>query len=372
MPSSAGEPESEAVPSPLSVKVTPVGRAPDSERPAVGVPVEVTVNEPALPSVNVALSPEVMAGGEALVTVKSWVASGLTPLEASMVKVNVPWTVGVPEREAVPSPLSVKLTPVGRVPISDRAAVGYPVVVTVNEPALPSLKVALSPDVIDGGPSTVRVKDWVASGLTPLEASMVKVNVPSTVGVPASEAVPLPLSVKVTPAGSAPDSDRDAVGYPVVVTVKLPAAPSEKAALLPEVIDGATPTVRVKSWVASGLTPFEASMVKVNVPWIVGVPDREAVPSPLSAKLTPVGSGPDLGQGRRGGVPVEVTVKGPALPSVKMALSAEVIDGGASTVRVKDWVASGPTTLDGADGEGKRPCDCRAYPKARPSRRRYR
>ena len=41
---------------------------------------------------------------------------------------------------AVPSPLSVKVTPEGRAPDSDRAAVGRPVV-TVKVPALPSVKV---------------------------------------------------------------------------------------------------------------------------------------------------------------------------------------------------------------------------------------
>ena len=34
------------VPSPLSVKVTPAGSDPDSESEAVGLPVEVTLNEP--------------------------------------------------------------------------------------------------------------------------------------------------------------------------------------------------------------------------------------------------------------------------------------------------------------------------------------
>ena len=38
---------------------------------------------------------------------------------------------------------------------------------------MPSVKVALSAEVMVGGPSTVRVKDWVASGLTPLDALMV-------------------------------------------------------------------------------------------------------------------------------------------------------------------------------------------------------
>ena len=40
-------------------------------------------------------------------------------------------------------------------------------------------------------------------------------------GVPAMVAVPLPLAVKVTPAGSVPVSVRVAAGEPVVVTVKL-------------------------------------------------------------------------------------------------------------------------------------------------------
>ena len=78
----------------------------------------------------------------------------------------------MPARVAVPSPLSLKVTPSGSAPVSDRAAVGSPVVVTVKEPALPSVKVALSLEVICGATSTVRVKVWVASGATPLEASM--------------------------------------------------------------------------------------------------------------------------------------------------------------------------------------------------------
>ena len=81
---------------------------------------------------------------------------------------------GVPASVAVPSPLSMKLTPVGRAPVSESDAVGRPVVVTVKVPALPSVKVVLSAEVMPGATSTVRVKDWVASGVTPLAASMVK------------------------------------------------------------------------------------------------------------------------------------------------------------------------------------------------------
>ena len=80
---------------------------------------------------------------------------------------------GVPVRVAVPSPLSTKLTPVGRVPDSDSVAVGLPVEVTVKVPALPSVNVALEPEVMAAAASTVRVKDWVAGLPTPLSAVMV-------------------------------------------------------------------------------------------------------------------------------------------------------------------------------------------------------
>ena len=78
-------------------------------------------------------------------------------------------TVGVP----LSAPW-LKFTPDGRAPDSVMVGAGVPVAVTLKLLALPSVKVALSPEVINGGPSTVRVKDWVASGLTPLDASMVK------------------------------------------------------------------------------------------------------------------------------------------------------------------------------------------------------
>ena len=52
---------------------------------------------------------------------------------------------------------------------------GRPVEVTVKVPADPSVKVVLSPEVMAGAASTVRVKDWLAFGLTPLRAPMVRV-----------------------------------------------------------------------------------------------------------------------------------------------------------------------------------------------------
>ena len=47
-------------------------------------------------------------------------------------------------------------------------------------------------------------------------------------GVPASVAVPSPLSTNVTPAGSAPVDVSVGVGVPIAVTVKVPALPTRK------------------------------------------------------------------------------------------------------------------------------------------------
>ena len=69
------------------------------------------------------------------------------------------------------------------------------------------------------------------------------------------------MSAKVTPAGKVPVSLIDGVGLPVVVTVKVPAVPAVKVAVLALVIAGAWLTVRVKDWVASGCTPLAAVSV---------------------------------------------------------------------------------------------------------------
>ena len=71
-------------------------------------------------------------------------------------------------------------------------------------------------------------------------------------GVPASVAVPLPLSTKVTPEGSAPVPVSVEFGNPVVVTVNVPAVPVVNVVLAALVIAGAWSTVSVKVWVASG------------------------------------------------------------------------------------------------------------------------
>src|SRR5271157_2354479 len=125
------------------------------------------------------------------------------------------------------------------------------------------LKITLG--VVIGGPGiTVRVKFWVASLPTPLEAVKCREYVPPVpaAGVPLSVAVPLPLSANITPLGKAPVSLRLGVGEPVAVTVKLPAAPTVKAALLALVMAGAWLTVRVKVWAVGLPTPLEAVKVR--------------------------------------------------------------------------------------------------------------
>ena len=61
-----------------------------------------------------------------------------------------PVPVGVPLRVAVPFPMSVKVTPLGRVPDSLSAGVGDPVVVTVKLLAVPTVNVVLFALVIAG------------------------------------------------------------------------------------------------------------------------------------------------------------------------------------------------------------------------------
>jgi hypothetical protein len=103
------------------------------------------------------------------------VAAVPRPFEAVKVRVEVPFTVGVPPSVAVPFPLSTNVKPLGRVPFSVIVAVGEPVVVTVKELALLTAKVALLALVIAGAVPTVNVNDCTAGEPTPFWAVKVKV-----------------------------------------------------------------------------------------------------------------------------------------------------------------------------------------------------
>ena len=82
------------------------------------------------------------------------------------------------------------------------------------------------------------------------------------------------MSLNVTPGGRAPFSDKPGVGTPVDLTVKVPAWPAVKVVQAEAGDPGAWLTVRVKGWVASGLTPFVAVIVNGYGPpvFAAGVP----------------------------------------------------------------------------------------------------
>lgn len=78
------------------------------------------------------------------------------------------------------------------------------------------------------------------------------------VGMPASLPLPFPLSVKVTPPGSAPASVKDGTGKPVVSTANKPEVPRVSAVLFRLVKAGASFTVATKLWLAGEPTPLLA------------------------------------------------------------------------------------------------------------------
>ena len=167
-----------AVPFVLSTKVTPLGNKPVSLNAAVGEPVDVTLKFPAVPTTNVVAAALVIAGAvEAglIVSVKFWEAFGRVPLAAwidSGYEPTVP-VFGIPDSVAVPFPLSTKVTPLGRAPVSFNAAVGVPVVVTLKDPAVPTWNVTAAALVMAGAAVTFSVNDCVALGETPSEALIV-------------------------------------------------------------------------------------------------------------------------------------------------------------------------------------------------------
>jgi hypothetical protein len=65
--------------------VTPEGRVPVSEKVGLGVPLAVTVNDPATPRTKVVLFALVIVGPCLTVSVKLWVADVPTPFEAEIV-----------------------------------------------------------------------------------------------------------------------------------------------------------------------------------------------------------------------------------------------------------------------------------------------
>jgi hypothetical protein len=151
------------------LNVTPLGSAPDSLSVGVGEPVTVTVNEPAVPTVNVVTFPLVMAGPWFTTNVKLCTAFEPIPLLAVKLMLYVPAVpaAGVPLSTPVPA---LNVTPPGSAPVSLSVGTGNPVVITMNDPAAPTVKVVLFPLVTFGPSFTVSVKFCTAFDPAPLLA----------------------------------------------------------------------------------------------------------------------------------------------------------------------------------------------------------
>ncbi len=279
-------------------RAVPVVRERDSRRQCArlgqcrrGQPVDVTVKVPAWPTVKVAWSALVIPGAWRAVRVKVWVAAGPTPFVAVIVNRYTPPVDRCSRKCRRAVPVVRERDSRRQCARLGQCARGHPGRRDGKGPGLADGKGGAAGLVIWHAWLTVRVKAWVAAGLTPFVAVIVNGYVPAVVaaGVPEIVAVPSPLSVNVTPGGRRRSSDNAHVGVPVVVTVKVPAWPAVKVVPAGLVIWHAWRTVRVKTWVASGLTPFVAVIVTAYVPPepAAGVPASVAVPSPLSVNVTP-------------------------------------------------------------------------------------
>jgi hypothetical protein len=121
------------------------------------------------------------------------------------------------------------------------------------------------------------------------------------------------------------------------VRVVEPPAVIVGAAAVKLVIEGAATTLNVNDCVAFGNVPLLAEMVIDELLTAAADPEIVAVPLPLSVKFTPVGNDPVLLKAGVG-LPVDVTVKVPLDPAVKVTAVALVIVGAwtRTTCSVKD------------------------------------
>jgi hypothetical protein len=137
----------------------------------------------------------------------------------------------------------------------------------------------------------------------------------------------------------------------MLVVTTLPAATlteGGEAAIVKSGGGAAVSTIRVKVWLAGVPYPLVALMVmgyEVLDP-VAGVPARVADPLVLSVQVTPVGRLPDS-VSPIGELPVAETVKASALPTVNVAVLAEVMVGGVLTTsgKVTVWVCVVPVPV---------------------------
>ena len=146
-----------------------------------------------------------LAGGAALVNTgactmvieKFCSALGNTPLDAVSVPLKVPHAVGVPEI----TPAAVIVKPVGR-PVTAKVGDGLPLATDAWLYGVPTLPVAGGMLLVNSGASRMVMENaWVASGCKPLDALIVPLKAPTTLGVPWIS----PSASSVRPVGNPPD-----------------------------------------------------------------------------------------------------------------------------------------------------------------------
>jgi hypothetical protein len=170
----------------LSVNVAPLGSAAVSASVVIGKPVDVTVKDPAVPAVKLVLLALVIVGTPLTVMVKLCVAFGSTPLLAVNVRLWDPLaTADVQASVPVLFLLSVNVAPLGNAAVSANVAIGKPVAVTVNDPAVPAVKLVLLALVMAGG-AFITIMRFPVVTVYPSESVTFKANVelPEAVGTP--------------------------------------------------------------------------------------------------------------------------------------------------------------------------------------------
>ena len=233
----------------------------------------------------------------------------------------------------------VKLTPLGSVPLTLRVGAGVPVAVTWNAPALPTLNVVASAEVMLETSRTSRLTGRLAALPMPFAAPRVTAYVPLVPASGVPEMAPVAES-KERPAGKLPSRLNVGTGKPPVVIVYVPGVPMVKVAVAAPLKLDASWMVSVMSCRASGGTPLLTSTPSTCSPPVpaAGVPWSWAV---ATLKLTPAGRVP-LRLNELSGLPVASSWNEPTSPTVKVTLSVDVISGDSSTSSVRSSTTSAP------------------------------
>jgi hypothetical protein len=137
---------------PLSVSDSQPGKELVAVIAAAGVPNVVIAKDPGFPATNVVLLALVNDGASCTVSVNVCVAAGATALSAFKAMVYVPPepAVGVPDSVAAPPLDADRCSQLGNALVAEIVASGVPVLVTLNDPADPTVKVVLLALVIVG------------------------------------------------------------------------------------------------------------------------------------------------------------------------------------------------------------------------------